>query len=158
MASTRATSPPAIQLQSRPDVLPPRKRLLALGLVAFLVACGPAEGPPDDFYEVEPTRDCLKDAGFRISEDPDDVGLITLAAPGGGFLAVYPGGKNRLTIAFGTTREEAQGIVRAFQAQATTTQQRRRLRTLLEGQGNAVLVWISEPSEADRELVRGCLK
>ncbi len=132
--------------------------LLTLGLVALLAACGPTQGPPDDFYEVEPTRDCLKEAGFRISEDPADVGLITFAAPAGGFLAVYPGGKNRLTIAFGNTREEAQQIVRAFQAQATTAQQKRRLRTLLEGQGNAVLVWINEPTEADRELVRGCLE
>ena len=135
-----------------------RKRLLALGLVALLTACGPTQGPSDDFYEVEPTRDCLEEAGFRISTDPADVGFITLAAPGGGFLAVYPGGKNRLTIAFGNTNEEAQQIVRAFQAQAQTPQQRRRLRTLLEGQGNAVLVWISEPTEADREVVRGCLK
>jgi len=131
---------------------------LALGLVALLAACGPAQGPPDDFYEVETTRDCLEDAGFRISTDPDDVGFITLAAPAGGFLAVYPGGKNRLTIAFGNTNEEAQQIVKAFQAQAQTSQERRRLRTLLEGQGNAVLVWISEPTDDDRELVRNCLK
>jgi hypothetical protein len=131
---------------------------LALGLVALLAACGPTQGPPDDFYELEPTRECLEDAGFRITTDPDEVGLITLTAPAGGFLAVYPGGKNRLTIAFGNTKEEAQQMVRAFQAQAATPQQRRRLRTLLEGQGNAVLVWISEPSEEDRELVRGCLK
>jgi hypothetical protein len=134
--------------------LPP----LALGLVALFAACGPTQGPPDDFYELEPTRACLEDAGFRISTDSDDVGLITLTAPAGGFLAVYPGGKNRLTIAFGNTKEEAQQMVRAFQAQATTEQQQRRLRTLLEGQGNTVLVWISEPSDEDRETVRGCLK
>ena len=131
---------------------------LGLGVVALVVACGPTEGAPDDFYGVQPTRDCLKDAGFRITTDPDEVGLITLAAPAGGFLAVYPGGANRLTIAFGNTKEEAQQIVRAFQAQAQTPQERRRLRSLLEGQGNAVLVWISEPTDADRELVRGCLK
>ena len=147
-----------IQLQSPPDVLLRRKLALVLGLVALLAACGPTQGPPDDFYEVESTRDCLEVEGFRFSTDPADVGLITSAAPAGGFLAVYPGGKNRLTIAFGTTREEAQQIVRAFQAQAQTPQERRRLRTLLEGQGNAVLVWISEPTEPDRELVRGCLK
>ena len=132
--------------------------MLALGLVALLAACGPTQGPPDDFYEVESTRECLEDAGFRISTDPDEVGLITLTAPAGGFLAVHPGGKNRLTIAFGNTNEEAQQIVRAFEAQAQTPQQRRRLRSLLEGQGNAVLVWISEPTNADREIVRGCLK
>jgi hypothetical protein len=131
---------------------------LALGLVALLASCGPTQGPPDDFYELDPTRACLEDAGFRITTDPDEIGLITLTAPAGGFLAVYPGGKNRLTIAFGNTKEEAQQMVRAFQAQSTTQQERRRLRTLLEGQGNAVLVWISEPSDEDRELVRGCLK
>jgi hypothetical protein len=147
-----------IQLQSRPDVLLRRTLPLALGLVALLAACGPAQGPPDDFYEVEPTRKCLEDAGFRISTDPDDVGLITLSAPAGGFLAYLPGERNRLTIAFGNTNEEAQQIVRGFQAQAQTPQQRRRLRSLLEGQGNAVLVWITEPTLADQELVRGCLK
>jgi hypothetical protein len=139
-------------------VLLRRKRLLALGLVAFLAACGPTQGPPDDFYEVEPTRDCLEDGGFRISTDPDEIGFITETAPAGGFRAYLPGGKNSLTIAFGNTREEAQQMVRAFQAAARTRQERRRLRTLLEGQGNTVLVWISEPTDADREVVRGCLK
>jgi hypothetical protein len=131
---------------------------LALGLVALLAACGPTQGPPDDFYEVEPTRKCLADAGFRVTTDPDEIGFITLTAPAGGFRAYHPGGDNSLTIAFGNTKEEAQQIVRAFQAQARTRQERRRLRTLLEGQGNAVLVWISEPSDEDREVVRGCLK
>jgi hypothetical protein len=131
---------------------------LALGLVALLAACGPTQGPPDDFYEVQPTRDCLDEAGFRITTNSREVGLITETASGGGFRAYHPGEKNSLTIAFGSTKEEAQQIVRAFQAQARTEQQRRRLRTLLEGQGNAVLVWISEPTEADREVVRGCLK
>jgi hypothetical protein len=131
---------------------------LALGLAALLAACGPTQGPPDDFYELDPTRACLEDAGFRITTDPDEIGLITLTAPAGGFRAYHPGGDNSLTIAFGNTREEAQQMVRAFQARATNEQQRRRLRTLLEGQGNAVLVWISEPSEEDREVVRGCLK
>jgi hypothetical protein len=131
---------------------------LALGLVAVLAACGPTQGPPDDFYEAQPTRECLEDAGFRVTTDPDEIGLITLTAPAGGFRAYYPGGANSLTIAFGNTNEEAQQMVRAFQAQSRTEQQRRRLRTLLEGQGNAVLVWINEPSEEDRETVRSCLK
>jgi hypothetical protein len=139
-------------------VLAGRILVLALAAAALLAACGPAQGPPDDFYEVEPTSDCLKDAGFRITTDPAEIGFITETAQGGGFRAYYPGEKNSLTIAFGTTKEEAQQIVTAFQAQARTRQERRRLRTLLEGQGNAVLVWISEPTEADREVVRGCLK
>jgi hypothetical protein len=131
---------------------------LALGLVALLAACGPTTGPPDDFYEVDPTRDCLEDAGFRITTDPEEIGFITLTAPAGGFRAYLPGGKNSLTIAFGNTKEEAQQMVKAFQAQARTRQQRRRLRSLMEGQGNAVLVWINEPALTDAELVRGCLK
>ena len=131
---------------------------LALGLVALLGACGPTQGVADDFYEVAPTRDCLKNAGFRITTGLAEVGLITETAGGGGFRAYYPGGANSLTIAFGNTKEEAQQMVRAFQGQARTEQQRRRLRTLLEGQGNAVLVWITEPSDDDREAVRNCLK
>ena len=131
---------------------------LALGLVALVAACGPTQGPPDDFYELEPTRDCLQDAGFRITTESREIGLITETAGGGGFRAYYPGGKNSLTIAFGSTKEEAQRIVTAFRAQARSEQERRRLRSLLEGQGNAVLVWISEPTEPDREVVRGCLK
>lgn len=129
-----------------------------LGLVALVAACGPTQGPPDDFYELEPTRDCLQDAGFRITTESREIGLITETAGGGGFRAYYPGGKNSLTIAFGNTKEEAQRIVTAFRAQARSEQERRRLRSLLEGQGNAVLVWISEPTEPDREVVRGCLK
>jgi hypothetical protein len=69
---------------------------LALGLVAVLAACGPTQGPPDDFYEAQPTRECLEDAGFRVTTDPDEIGLITLTAPAGGFRAYYPGGANSL--------------------------------------------------------------
>jgi hypothetical protein len=135
-------------------------RIVAVVFAAavLLTACGPTQGPPDDFYEVEPTRDCLKDAGFRITTSLKEVGFITWTAPGGGFRAYIPSGQNSLTIGFGNTKEEAQRMVQAFQAQARTRHQRRRLRTLLEGQGNAVLVWISEPTEENREQVRGCLK
>ena len=137
-----------------------RTSFLALGLVGALAlaACGPTQGPPDDFYELEPTRDCLEEAGYRITTDPDEIGLITLTAPAGGFRAYIPSGDNSLTIAFGNTKEEAQQMVRGFQAEQRTAHARRRLRSLLEGQGNAVLVWISEPSEEERELVRNCLE
>jgi hypothetical protein len=131
---------------------------LALGIVALLAGCGPTQGPPDDFYEVDPTRECLEDAGFRITTDPEEVGFITETAPAGGFRAYLPGGRNSLTIAFGNTDAEAQQMVRAFQATARTEHERRRLRSLLEGQGNTVLVWISEPTPDDQNLVRGCLK
>ena len=132
---------------------------LALGLVALVAACGPTQGPPDDFYEVAPTRECLEDEGFRITTSLKEVGFITWTAPAGGFRAYLPeGGRNSLTIAFGNTKEEAQRMVTAFRAQARTEQQRRRLRSLLEGQGNSVLVWISEPTLEQQELVRGCLK
>jgi hypothetical protein len=135
-----------------------RRPALALALLALLAACGPTEGPPDDFYEVEPTRDCLADAGFRITTDPAEVGFITDSAPGGGFRAYLPQDRNSLTIAFGNTKEEAQRMVKAFEAAARTRHERRRLRSLLEGQGNAVLLWISEPRVEDQELVRGCLE
>jgi hypothetical protein len=135
-----------------------RRSALALALVALLAACGPTENPPDDFYEVEPTRDCLRDEGFRITTDRAEIGFITETAPGGGFRAYLPNGDNSLTIAFGNTKEEAQRMVRAFQRTARTPHQRRRLRSLLEGQGNAVLLWISEPRLEDQELVRGCLE
>jgi hypothetical protein len=139
-------------------VLLRRTLLLALGLVALLAGCGPTQGPPDDFYEVDSTRECLKDAGFRITTDPGEVGFITETAPAGGFRAYLPGDENSLTIAFGNTREEAQQMVRAFEAAARTEHERRRLRSLLEGQGNTVLVWISEPTLQQQEVVRGCLK
>lgn len=131
---------------------------LALGLVCLLAACGPPSGREDDFYEVEPTRNCLEDAGFRISTELKDIGFITFSASAGGFRAYLPKDENSLTIAFGRTKEEAQRMVRGFQREARTEQQRKRLRSLLEGQGNAVLVWISEPRPEDQELVRGCLK
>ncbi|MDQ3822803.1 MAG: hypothetical protein M3321_06135 [Actinomycetota bacterium] len=135
-----------------------RRTLLTLGLVALVAACGPTQGPPDDFYEVDATRECLEDAGFRITTSAREVGFITWTAPAGGFRAYLPEDRNSLTIAFGNTKEEAQRMVKAFQAQARTRQERRRLRSLLEGQGNTVLVWISEPTLEEAETVRGCLK
>jgi hypothetical protein len=135
-----------------------RSFALALGAVCVLVlvACGPPE-VKDDFYSAEDTRECLEDEGFRVTTSDEEVGVITAAATGGGFRAYIPGGGNSLTIAFGNTKEEAQQMVKAFENATRTRHERRRLGSLLEGQGNAVLVWITEAPESDKERVRDCL-
>jgi hypothetical protein len=133
-----------------------RTFLPALGAVLLLAACGPPPAATPNHFTAKATRDCLEKAGAQISTDPEKVGFITLAAPAGGFYAQLP--DNSLTIAYGNDEQEALQIARGFQEQMTTPQQRRRLRSLLERTGNAVVVWITEPTLKEIELIHSCLR
>jgi hypothetical protein len=133
-----------------------RTLLPALGVVCLLTACGPPAPATPNHFTADATRKCLKSAGLGVSTNPKDLGGITAAAPAGG-LRVYLV-NNSLTIAYADDEQGAIQIANGFRRVATTPHERKRLNSLLERTGNAVVVWISEPRLQDVELIRGCLK
>jgi hypothetical protein len=133
-----------------------RTLLPALGVVCLLTACGPPAPATPNHFTVDATRKCLKTAGLRVSTDPKDLGFITATAPAGGLRAYLV--DNSLTIAYADDEQGAIQIASAFRRVLKTARERKRLNSLLDRTGNAVVVWISEPRLQDIALIRGCLK
>jgi hypothetical protein len=133
-----------------------RRLLLLLVLVALVAACGRVKAVTPNHFTRDATKDCLEDEQqLEVSTADDDVGFIGATATGGA-LRTEVNGKG-VVIVFGDDPTDAAAIANAFR-QVATPQQRKRLPSLLEPRGNAVIDWISEPSRDDAELVRDCLK
>ena len=128
------------------------RRVLPLVAVALLVAGCNSE---PSVYKAEPTANCLRGKGFRVTTEGSEIGVVAAAAPNGGLRAFEPG--NTVTIAFGESSDDALGIQRAFRRFAP-----RRLRPHIDDvmrlQKNAVLLWTVTPPSEEMDTVFGCLK
>jgi hypothetical protein len=128
------------------------RRALPLVAVALLVAGCNSE---PSVYKAEPTANCLRGKGFRVTTDGSKIGVVAAAAPNGGLRAFEPG--NTVTIAFGESSDDALGIQRAFRRFAP-----KRLRPHIDDvmrlQKNAVLLWTVTPPSEEMDTVFGCLK
>jgi hypothetical protein len=60
-------------------------------------------------------------------------------------------------IAFGNTQKDANILVAGYRRSASSNLARRRLRSLLDLEGNAVIYWQTEPTAPEADAVRGCL-
>jgi hypothetical protein len=128
------------------------RRVIALVAVALLVA-GCSSEP--SVYKAEPTAKCLRGKGFRVTTDPEKIGVVAAAAPNGGLRAFEPG--NTLTIAFGESSDDALGIQRAFRRFAPKSL-RPHIDDVMRVQKNAVLLWTVTPPAEEMDKVFGCLK
>jgi hypothetical protein len=128
------------------------RRVVALVAVALLVAGCNSE---PSVYKAEPTAKCLRGKGFRVTTDPEKVGVVAAAAPNGGLRAFEPG--NTLTIAFGESSDDALGIQRAFRRFAPKSL-RPNIDDVMRIQKNAVLLWTVTPPLEEMNKVFGCLK
>jgi len=128
------------------------RRVLPLVAVALLVAGCNSE---PSVYKAEPTANCLRGKGFRVTTEGSEIGVVAAAAPNGGLRAFEPG--NTVTIAFGESSDDALGIQRAFRRFAP-----KRLRPHIDDvmrlQKNAVLLWTVTPPSEEMDTVFGCLK
>ena len=61
------------------------------------------------------------------------------------------------TIGFGNTQDDANILVAGYRRSAGNKLERRRLNSLLDLEGNAVVYWHTEPTAGDADAVRGCL-
>jgi hypothetical protein len=121
-------------------------------LAALLVAagCGTPPPPKKDVYSLGPTRKCLVRAGVHVTTRVKD--FVASTAPAGALQGVVR--RKPFTISFGDTKEQARRMAAAYRR---LTNNKKRLRSLLDPEGNAVILWTTEPLPRDADLVRACL-
>jgi hypothetical protein len=106
-------------------------------------------------YHADDTGKCLRDGGYRVRTDSENLGVVAAAAPLGSLRAFEPG--NTVTISFGNNHREAlniSGLYRRF----APGRLRPHIDDVMEIQKNAVLLWTITPPPDDHDKVVGCLK
>ena len=129
--------------------------LAALVAVLCLAGCGPPKARTPGHYSLKPTAACLKKAGLHVAVDPPSLDFVTSSAPEGALSSARDG--KVFTIAFGNTQDDANILVAGYRRSASNKLEKRRLRSLLDLEGNAVIYWHTEPNAGEAEGVRGCL-
>ncbi len=125
----------------------PRHRLVLLvPLVAILGGCGGTKT-----YSAEKSRACLLGKG-RVVTGPPASDLVASAAEGGSYTVRV--GNNVATVSFGTDRDGAERIVRAYQR---FRGKNIGLLDVLSAKGNAVVLWAIHPEDADVKVIQDCL-
>jgi hypothetical protein len=130
--------------------------LLAVVTLLVLAGCGPPKGRTPGIYSLETTKKCLTKAGLQVSENSPEIDFIAASAPDGALRSSYDG--KIFTISFGATRDDSELIQRGYKRSATTAKQRKRLNSLLDLEGNTVVLWDKEPNAAEKDFVRACLQ
>jgi hypothetical protein len=129
---------------------------LAVAVLLCLAGCGPPKAHTPGHYTLKSTAACLRDGGLRVAVNPASVDFISGTAPAGALQSSRDG--KVFVIAFGNTEEDAGILVAGYRRSARTAHERRRLNSLLDREGNAVVYWHTEPNAAQATAVRSCLK
>jgi hypothetical protein len=129
--------------------------LLALVAVVCLAGCGPPKARIVGHYTLKPTADCLRKAGLHVAVNAPGLDFVTSSAPAGALSSARDG--KVFTIAFGNTQDDANILVAGYRRSASNKLERRRLRSLLDLEGNAVVYWHTEPTATEADAVRACL-
>ena len=130
--------------------------LAALAAVLCLAGCGPPKAVTPGHYTLKPTAACLRKAGLHVAVNPPSLDFVTSSAPAGALASARDG--KVFTIAFGNTQDDANILVAGYRRSASNKLERRRLNSLLDLEGNAVIYWQTEPSVSQATAVRSCLK
>jgi hypothetical protein len=147
---------PPIELESPPVVLHRPRLLPALAALVCLVGCGPPKAVTPGHYALNPTANCLKKSGLEVAVNPSNLDFISKTAPQGALRSARDG--KAFVIAFGNTEGDANLLVAGYRRSASNKLERRRLKSLLDLEGNAVVYWHEEPSVSQATAVRSCLK
>jgi hypothetical protein len=129
--------------------------LAALAAVLCLAGCGPPKARTPGHYSLKPTAACLRKAGLHVAVNSPGLDFVTSSAPEGALSSARDG--KVFTIAFGNTQDDASILVAGYRRSASNKLERRRLRSLLDLEGNAVVYWHTEPTASQADAVRGCL-
>jgi hypothetical protein len=130
--------------------------LLALVGALALAGCGPPKAHKAGVYTLSATKKCLEQAGSRVATGAAPGDFVSDSAPNGALRSSRDA--KGFTIAFGNTREDSDLLVRGYRRAASTPLERKRLGSLLDLEGNAVVYWQTEPTAAEKDFVRGCLQ
>jgi hypothetical protein len=123
-----------------------------LVLAALLAGCGARNSKP---FTAKGTIPCLRKKGFAVTTAPSKIGFIAAFAENGGLRAT-PRDGNALTIAFTKDTTTVGDTEKAFRDHASPTL-RPHIADVMSASRNAVLVWTTTPSDADRSAAEGCL-
>jgi len=129
--------------------------LLALAAVLCLAGCGPPKARIVGHYTLKPTATCLRKAGLQVAVNSPGLDFVSSSAPAGALTSARD--DKAFTIAFGNTQDDAKILVAGYRRSASNKLERRRLRSLLDREGNAVVYWHTEPTAAQADAIRGCL-
>jgi len=126
-----------------------------LAAVLRLAGCGPPKARTPGHYTLKPTAACLRKAGLHVAVNSPSLDFVSGSAPAGALSSARDG--KGFVIAFGNTEEDAIILVKGYRRVAKP-RARRRLHSLLDREGNAVIYWRTEPTAAQSEVVRSCLR
>jgi hypothetical protein len=130
--------------------------LLALAAALCFAGCGPPKARTPGIYTLAATKTCLTKAGLQVAANPPDLDFVTATAPNGALRSSRD--RKPFTVAFGNTRDDSDLLVRGYRRSAKKPIERKRLNSLLDLEGNAVVFWQTEPTGAEKDFVRGCLQ
>jgi hypothetical protein len=133
-----------------------RATIPALAAALLVTGCGPPKARKPGFYDLGATASCLQDQGLDVRKNPDDLDFISATAPAGALRSSLSG--TRFTIAYGDSVSDAELLIEGYKRSARTPRERRRLNSLLDREGNAVIFWQKEPTGAQSTSVISCLK
>lgn len=133
-----------------------RATIPALAAVLLVAGCGPPKAAKPGFFDLGSTASCLRDEGLEVRKNPRDLDFVSATAPAGALRSALGG--TAFVIGFGDSVEDAELLVKGYQRSASTRQARKRLRSLLDREGNAVIYWHKEPTGAQSTTVISCLK
>jgi hypothetical protein len=129
--------------------MPGRALLLPLVLIVGLAVAGC--GGETKTYSAAKTRACLVENG-RVVTSPPASDLVASAAEGGSFAVHF--GTNTAIVSFGTDRDGAERIVRAYQR---FRGKNIGLLDVLHAEGNAVILWAIHPLDDHVKAIEDCL-
>ena len=133
-----------------------RATIPALAAALLVSGCGPPRAAKPGFFDLGSTARCLRNQGLKVRENPPGLDLVTSTAPAGALVSSQSG--TSFKIAFGDSVDDAQLLVKGYERSASTAFERRRLQSLLDREGNAVIYWQKEPTGAQSSSVRSCLE
>jgi hypothetical protein len=127
--------------------------LIPLALLLAVLAAGCNTEPST--YKAEPTANCLRKQGYRVTTDPAKLGIVEGHTVNGGLLAFHPG--NAVRIAFGANSDDTTGIEHGYRRFAPK-KLRPHIDDVMRSQKNAVLLWTVTPPQDEMDKVFACLK
>ena len=80
------------------------RRILLLTVAVLAAGC--SSGEPSA-YKAQPTATCLRGLGYRVTTDPDKLGVVEKNADNGGLLAFEPGNAVRIAFAASAVSDSA---------------------------------------------------
>ena len=133
-----------------------RTLLLAPVALCCLAGCGPPKAQTPGHYTLKATAACLEKSGLKVAKNPPDLDFVASSAPGGALRSRRD--RKTFLIIFGNTQDDSKLVVKGYERAAPNAKARRRLHSLLDLEGNAVIYWYTEPDAAQATDVRGCLR